>query len=122
MSGKFKKNVARTEKDMSAPKDTRAEKISEFKISVVATVIIGVLGWPSTFASNWVIQNSENAKRCDELEAAVRQKDAQLSEKGTLLAEKSERIADQRAEISLLKQTVLSKDIQLDVKQSTITS
>ncbi len=114
MSGRSKKNGVRD------AKDAKAEKISEFKISVVATVIVGVLGLLSTFASNWIIKNSENAKRCDELEAVIRQKDVHISEKDTRLAEKTERIADQRAEISLLKQTVLSKDIQLDVKQSDI--
>ena len=141
MSGKPKQNDARveedtrTEKDMSvrkeatAPDDARADKIFEGKITVLTASIAGVISLLFTFVTQWVIQNSENARRCDKLEAVVRQKDTQLSEKDarltekdTRLAEKNERIADQRAEISLLKQTVLSKDIQLDVKQSTITS
>lgn len=134
MSGKPKQNDARAEKDtrpqkgMSvkketlAPNDARGDKVFEGKIMVLTATIAGTISLLFTFISQWVIQNSENAKRCDKLETVVTQKDALLSEKDTRLAEKSELIADQRAEISVLKQTVLSKDIQLDVKQSTITS
>ena len=100
--------------------DSRADKVFEGKITVLTAAIAGVIGLLSTFVSEWVIKNSENARRCAELEAVVKQKDAVLSEKEARLVEKSERIADQRAEISELKQVVQSKDIQLDVKQSDI--
>ena len=115
MSNKLKKN------NKSPSKDSEAEKASERKASIIVAVIVGAVGVFGTIATNWIIANSANAKRCDELEAVVSQKDALIAEKDARLADKSERIADQRAEISVLKQTVLMKDTQLDVKQSTIT-
>ena len=101
MSNKLKKN------NKSPSKDSEAEKASERKASIIVAVIVGAVGVFGTIATNWIIANSANAKRCDELEAVVSQKDALIAEKDARLADKSERIADQRAEISVLKQTVL---------------
>ena len=152
------KDARANKNDQRSDNDARADKVLEWKISIIGAMILGAFGVIGTLASHWIIENSANAKRCDKLEAdvrqkdatiaerdahleavvmqkdtiiaekdarleaVVRQKDALIAEKDARLADKSERIADQRAEISVLKQTVLLKDVQLDVKESTITS
>ena len=132
------KDARANKNDQRSDNDARADKVLEWKISIIGAMILGAFGVIGTLASHWIIENSANAKRCDKLEAdvrqkdatiaerdahleavvmqkdtiiaekdarleaVVRQKDALIAEKDARLADKSERIADQRAEISVL--------------------
>ena len=100
--------------------NTKADKVFEVKATVVSAVIVGAIGIIASCVTDYLTSNSKNAKRCDELEAEIRQKNSLLSEKDGRIADQHERIADQRTEISDLKQAVQSKDNQIAIKQHDI--